>query len=306
MASCLPSILPPMTREEAIETGKVYSVAGRGARIGGLMRERPFRAPHHSASLVSLIGGGPQAGPGEVSLAHNGVLYLDEMAQFPRSLLDALRQPMEDGRVTISRARYKVDYPADFMLIASMNPCPCGYFGDEAGRCTCSRGAVEGYLSRISGPLMDRIDLQVAVRSLSAVELLGISSSEGSGLPSSDSSGLPSSGSSGLPQEEPSAAIAARVARARAVQTARFADEAIHTNAAMNARLIERFCPLSDDCRRTLRNILDRMGLSARAYTRILKVARTIADLAGSPDIQPAHLLEAAGFRFLDRRRIFD
>ena len=176
------------------------------------------------------------------------------------------------------------------MLVASMNPCPCGYFGDEAGRCTCSRGAVEGYLSRISGPLMDRIDLQVAVRSLSAVELLGISSSEGSGLP----------------QEESSAAIAARVARARAVQTARFADEAIHTNAAMNARLIERFCPLSDDCRRTLRNILDRMGLSARAYTRILKVARTIADLAGIPDIQPAHLLEAAGFRFLDRRRIFD
>ena len=212
------------------------------------------------------------------------------MAQFPRSLLDALRQPMEDGRVTISRARYKVDYPADFMLIASMNPCPCGYFGDEAGRCSCSRGAVEGYLSRISGPLMDRIDLQVAVRSLSAVELLGISSS----------------GSSGLLQEEPSAAIAARVARARAVQTARFADEAIHTNAAMNARLIERFCPLSDDCRRTLRNILDRMGLSARAYTRILKVARTIADLAGAPGIQPAHLLEAAGFRFLDRRRIFD
>ena len=290
MASCLPSILPPMSRDEAIETGKVYSVAGRGVRIGRLMRERPFRAPHHSASLVSLIGGGPQAGPGEVSLAHNGVLYLDEMAQFPRSLLDALRQPMEDGRVTISRARYKVDYPADFMLVASMNPCPCGYFGDEAGRCTCSRGAVEGYLSRISGPLMDRIDLQVAVRSLSAVELLGISSSEGSGLP----------------QEESSAAIAARVARARAVQTARFADEAIHTNAAMNARLIERFCPLSDDCRRTLRNILDRMGLSARAYTRILKVARTIADLAGIPDIQPAHLLEAAGFRFLDRRRIFD
>lgn len=306
MASCLPSILPPMSRDEAIETGKVYSVAGRGVRIGGLMRERPFRAPHHSASLVSLIGGGPQSGPGEISLAHNGVLYLDEMAQFPRSLLDALRQPMEDGRVTISRARYKVDYPAHFMLVASMNPCPCGYFGDEAGRCTCTRGAVEGYLSRISGPMMDRIDLQVAVRSLSAVELLGISSSGSSGLPSSDSSGLPLSEGSGLPQEEPSAAIAARVARARAVQTARFADEAIHTNAAMNARLIERFCLLSDDCRRTLEKILDRMGLSARAYTRILKVARTIADLAGESDIQPAHLLEAAGFRFLDRRRIFD
>ena len=289
MASCLPSILPPMTRAEAIETGKVYSVAGRGSRLGGLMRERPFRAPHHSASLVSLIGGGPQAGPGEISLAHNGVLYLDEMAQFPRSLLDALRQPMEDGRVTISRARYKVDYPAHFMLVASMNPCPCGYYGDETGHCTCTRGAVEGYLSRISGPMMDRIDLQVWVKSLSAVELLGLSAPDGRRLP-----------------EEASAAIAARVARARAVQAARFAGETIYTNAAMNARLIERFCPLSDDCRRTLEKILDRMGLSARAYTRILKVARTIADLADSPAIEPAHLLEAAGFRFLDRRRIID
>jgi magnesium chelatase family protein len=278
-----------MTRAEAIETGKVYSVAGRGSRLGGLMRERPFRAPHHSASLVSLIGGGPQAGPGEISLAHNGVLYLDEMAQFPRSLLDALRQPMEDGRVTISRARYKVDYPAHFMLVASMNPCPCGYYGDETGHCTCTRGAVEGYLSRISGPMMDRIDLQVWVKSLSAVELLGLSAPDGRQLP-----------------EEASAAIAARVARARAVQAARFAGETIYTNAAMNARLIERFCPLSDDCRRTLEKILDRMGLSARAYTRILKVARTIADLADSPAIEPAHLLEAAGFRFLDRRRIID
>ena len=161
MASCLPSILPPMTREEAIETGKIYSVAGRGARMnGGLMQERPFRAPHHSASLVSMIGGGQNAAPGEISLAHNGVLYCDEIAQFSRSLLDALRQPLEDGRVTISRARYKVDYPAHFMLVASMNPCPCGYYGDEAGRCTCTRGAVESYLSRISGPMMDRIDIQ--------------------------------------------------------------------------------------------------------------------------------------------------
>jgi len=286
MASCLPSILPAMTRDEAIETGKVYSVAGRG-RVGGLMRERPFRAPHHSASLVSLIGGGQNAAPGEISLAHNGVLYLDEMAQFSRSLLDALRQPLEDGKVTISRAKYKVDYPAHFMLVASMNPCPCGYYGDDSSRCTCTRGAVEGYLSRISGPMMDRIDLQIWVKSLSAVELLGLSSG----------------GSDSLPQEESSAVIAARVARARAVQAKRFAGEAIYTNAAMNARLIERFCPLSDVCRNTLEKILDRMGLSARAYTRILKVARTIADLAGETDIQPAHLLEAAGFRFLDRRR---
>ncbi|MCR5709217.1 MAG: YifB family Mg chelatase-like AAA ATPase [Bacteroidales bacterium] len=289
MASCLPSILPPMTREEAIETGKIYSVAGRGTGISSLMRERPFRAPHHSASLVSLIGGGPKAGPGEISLAHNGVLYLDEIAQFSRSLLDALRQPIEDGRVVISRARYKVEYPSSFMLVASMNPCPCGYFGDGSGRCTCTRGAVESYLSRISGPMMDRIDLQIQVNSLSAAELLGMSAA-----------GLPGAG------EESSEAIAARVARAREIQVRRFAGEDIFTNAAMGARLLERFCPLSDKCRSILEKILDRMGLSARAYTRILKVARTIADLAGEEDILPPHLLEAAGFRFLDRRRILD
>ena len=290
MASCLPSILPPMTREEAIETGKIYSVAGRGARVSeGLMQERPFRAPHHSASLVSLIGGGQNAAPGEISLAHNGVLYCDEIAQFSRSLLDALRQPLEDGRVTISRARYKVDYPAHFMLVASMNPCPCGYYGDETGRCSCTRGAVEGYLSRISGPMMDRIDLQIWVKSLSAVELLGLSD-----------------GSQPLPPEESSAEIAARVARARDVQAARFDGTDIYTNAAMGARQVEQYCRLSGDCRRTLERILDRMGLSARAYTRILKVARTIADLAGEPEILPAHLLEAAGFRFLDRRKLID
>lgn len=289
MASCLPSILPPMTRDEAVETGKIYSVAGRGARLGGLMRERPFRAPHHSASLVSLIGGGPQAGPGEISLAHNGVLYLDEIAQFSRGLLDALRQPLEDGKVTISRARYKVAYPAQFMLAASMNPCPCGYYGDDTGRCTCTRGAVEGYLARISGPMMDRIDLQIWIKSLSAMELLGLSD-----------------GSRAERPEEGSAAIAERVARARAVQTRRFAGEGIFTNAAMGARQVERYCVLSDACRRTLEQILDRMGLSARAYTRILKVARTIADLSGERDILPAHLLEAAGYRFLDRRRIVD
>lgn len=289
MASCLPSILPPMTYDEAIETGKVYSVSGRGGQLSGLRRERPFRAPHHSASLVSLIGGGPQAGPGEISLAHNGVLYLDEIAQFSRSLLDALRQPLEDGKVSISRARCKVEYPAHFMLIASMNPCPCGYYGDGENRCICSRGVVENYLSRISGPMMDRFDLQVWVRSLSAVELLGLSGGNGA-----------------HPPEESSAVIAERVVRARTVQEQRYAGEGIFTNAAMNARQIERFCELSQDCRQTLEKILERMGLSARAYTRILKVARTIADLAGSPDIRPPHLIEAAGFRFLDRRRIVD
>ena len=205
-------------------------------------------------------------------------------------MLDALRQPLEDGRVTISRAKYKVDYPAHFMLAASMNPCPCGYYGDDTARCTCTRGAIEGYLSRISGPLMDRIDLQIWTKSLTANELLGIA----------DEGEVPS------PTQACSAVIAARVAKARAIQAVRFAGEGIYVNAAMGARLIERHCALSDECRSTLEKILDRMGLSARAYTRILKVARTIADLAGVPDILPAHLLEAAGFRFLDRRRIVD
>ena len=289
MASCLPSILPPMTRDEAIETGKIYSVAGRGASRPGLMRERPFRAPHHSASLVSLIGGGSNAAPGEISLADNGVLYLDEIAQFNRSLLDALRQPIEDGKVTISRAKYKVVYPAHFMLVASMNPCPCGYYGDDTARCTCTRGAVDSYLSRLSGPFMDRIDLQIWVRSLTAAELLGLANPKAP-----------------LPPEEDSGTIAKRVLAARAIQARRFAEEGIFTNAGMNARQIERYCALSDECRKTLEKILDRMGLSARAYTRILKVARTIADLAAEPDILPAHLMEAAGFRFLDRRRIID
>ena len=287
MASCLPSILPPMTREEAIETGKIYSVAGGSAGRGGLMRERPFRAPHHSASLVSLIGGGQNAAPGEISLAHNGVLYLDEIAQFSRVLLDSLRQPLEDGKVTISRAKYKVVYPAHFMLVASMNPCPCGYYGDEGNRCTCTRGAVDGYLSRLSGPMMDRIDIQVWIRSLSAAELLGLASQQ-----------------QDLP--ESSAAIAERVMRVRAIQAERFDGSGIYTNGAMGSREIERWCALSEGCRKTLEKILDRTGLSARAYTRILKVARTIADLAGAPDIEPPHLLEAAGFRFLDRRRTID
>jgi len=288
MASCLPSILPPMTRDEAIETGKIYSVAGQGNAVG-LAHERPFRSPHHSASVVSLIGGGQNATPGEISLSHNGVLYLDEIAQFSRTLLDALRQPMEDGRVTISRARYKVVYPAHFMLAASMNPCPCGYYGDPGGRCTCTRGAVDSYLSRLSGPLMDRVDLQIWVRSLTAAELLGLADP-----------------TSPLPPEESSDVIAARVQAARAVQERRFAGEGIFTNAAMSARQIERYCALTAECRKTLEKILERMGLSARAYTRILKVARTIADLASRPDIEPPHLLEAAGFRFLDRKRLPD
>ena len=277
LASCLPSILPPMSRAESVETSKVYSVCGCSIGRSGLMRERPFRTPHHSASLVSLIGGGAQARPGEISLAHNGVLYLDEMAQFPRSSLDALRQPLEDGRVTISRARYKVSYPASFMLIASMNPCPCGYYGDGTGRCHCTPQQVAGYMARISGPMMDRLDMHIQCDSVPAEELLGGG------------------------EEEASSLIAQRVLRAREIQLARFRTEGIFTNSQMNAALLRRYCPIDARGTAFLTEAIRRLNLSARAYSRILKLARTIADLAGSPAISLPHLSEAIRFRSLDR-----
>ena len=241
------------------------------------MRERPFRTPHHSASLVSLIGGGAQARPGEISLSHNGVLYCDELAQFPRASLDALRQPLEDGRVTISRARYKVTYPASFMLIASMNPCPCGYYGDGTGRCHCTPQQIATYMARISGPLMDRIDMHIRCDSVPAEDLL-----KGA-------------------DAEPSAAIAQRVVRAREIQVARFRADGIFTNSQMNAALLRRYCALGVRETEFLKNAISRLNLSARAYSRILKLARTIADLAASPDIRLPHLAEAIGFRSLDR-----
>ena len=277
MASCLPSILPPMNRTESVETSKIYSVCGCSIGRSGLMRERPFRTPHHSASLVSLIGGGALAHPGEISLAHNGVLYLDEMAQFPRTVLDALRQPLEDGRVTISRARYKVTYPASFMLIASMNPCPCGYYGDGTGRCHCTPQQITVYRTRISGPLMDRLDLHIQCDNVPAEELLGDR------------------------EEEASSAIAARVVRAREIQLARFRDEGIFTNSQMDAARLRRFCPVDSRGTAFLAEAIRRLNLSARAYSRILKLARTIADLAGAPQIALPHLSEAIRFRSLDR-----
>ena len=285
MASCLPSILPPMSRAESVETSKIYSVCGCSIGRSGLMRERPFRTPHHSASLVSLIGGGAQARPGEISLAHNGVLYLDEMAQFPRSSLDALRQPLEDGRVTISRARYKVTYPASFMLIASMNPCPCGYYGDGTGRCHCTPQQIATYMARISGPMMDRLDMHIRCDNVAAEDLMGGDEAESSEV------------------------IAERVIRARKVQLARFRDETarkptgegVFTNAQMDAALLRRYCALGPQESEFLKKAIVRLNLSARAYSRILKLARTIADLAGSPEIGLPHLAEAIGYRSLDR-----
>lgn len=280
MASCLPSILPPMTREEAIETSKIYSVAGHTGC--GLMAERPFRSPHHSTSIVSLIGGGQSVSPGEISLAHNGVLYLDEAAQFGNSLLDALRQPLEDGQVTISRVRYKVRYPSSFMLIASMNPCPCGYYGDGTGRCNCTRTAVERYMSRISGPLMDRIDIHLNVKAISSDDL--IDSGEG----------------------ESSADIAARVLEARNRQLHRFRGEGIFTNSQMKPEHLARFCTLTEDQNRFLKEVIRKLNLSARAYSRILKLARTIADLEGNNFITLQNIAEAVQLRSLDRENIMD
>ncbi len=285
MASCLPSILPPMSREESVETSKIYSVCGCSIGRSGLMRERPFRTPHHSASLVSLIGGGALAHPGEISLSHNGVLYLDELTLFPRSILDALRQPLEDGRVTISRARYKVTYPASFMLIASMNPCPCGYYGDGTGRCHCTPQQIATYMARISGPLMDRLDMHIQCDNVAAEELLG------------------------SVDEEPSALIAERVLRAREIQLARFRGESarrpngegVFTNAQMDASMLRRYCALGPRETSFLTDAIRKLNLSARAYSRILKLARTIADLAGSSAITLPHLSEAIRFRSLDR-----
>ncbi len=282
MASCLPSILPAMSREESIETSTIYSVSGNSAGHMGLMKHRPFRTPHHSCSMVSMIGGGTSAMPGEISLAHNGVLYLDEIAQFSRLTLDALRQPVEDGKVTISRARYKVTYPSSFMLIASMNPCPCGHFGDGTDRCKCTPSQIANYMSRISGPMMDRLDLQIFVRNVSADEL----TSEG--------------------DEECSEAIASRVAAAREIQLRRFREEGIFTNSQMDTALIRKYCGIGAQERAFLKNAIEKLNLSARAYNRILKLARTIADLEGNNFISLQNITEALQYRNLDRSNYYE
>ena len=279
LARALADILPPMTREEALVTSKIYSVAGRIDPQEGLIRRRPFRSPHHSASMAAVIGGGGGENilPGEVSLAQNGLLFLDEVGQMPKSVLEALRGPVEDRRVCISRLRTKVEFPASFMLAAASNPCPCGYYG-EGDRCTCTPARRQSYLAKLSGPIMDRIDLHVWMHPVPPERIMRAG------------------------KAETSAAVAARVLQARSVQARRFAAESFSTNAEMGRSQIERHCPLDEDCRSVLERLMSRAGFSMRAYFRIIKVARTIADLEGAGDIRPAHLLEAASYRFLDRR----
>ena len=277
LARRMPSIMPPMSTDEALETTKIHSVAGKLGAVRGLMCQRPFRAPHHLASPMALIGGGNSPQPGEVSLAHNGVLFLDEMPEFGHSVLEVLRQPMEDKHITISRVRYTVDYPSNFTLVASMNPCPCGYYNHPTKECSCSAAAVHRYVGRISGPLMDRIDLHVEITPVSREEL-----------------------ASEQPAES-SAAVRERVTRARERQVERFRGTGIYTNTMMTSAMLRDFCPLSAEARRLLDVAMERLQLSARAYDRIIKVARTIADLAGEEHISPLHISEAITYRTLDR-----
>lgn len=279
LARRMPTIMPPMTLDEALETTKIHSVAGKIGTHRGLIYERPFRAPHHLTSQVALIGGGQYPQPGEVSLANNGVLFLDEMPEFGRSVLEVLRQPLEDRHITISRARYSVDYPANFTLIASMNPCPCGYYNHPTKECTCSAAKVHRYMAHISGPLMDRIDIHVEVVPVSISDM----SSER--------------------EEERSEVVRRRVVEAREIQQQRFINTDIHSNAMMNSAMLREFAPLSKECSELLERAMQRLNLSARAYDRIIKVARTIADLDKKSDIEPSHISEAIGYRSLDREQ---
>lgn len=278
MARALPSILPPLTKDESIETTKIHSVAGFTGNGAALITQRPFRHPHHTISNVALTGGGTNAQPGEISLAHNGVLFLDELPEFSRSALEVLRQPLEDRTIVISRAKYRVEYPASFMLVASMNPCPCGYYNHPTKECHCSPTTIDRYLGKVSGPLMDRFDLQCEILPVGFDDM----SSERKG--------------------ETSAEIRERVIRARAVQAGRFRDEkGVYCNAQMDSRLLHRYANAEPVSIRMLGEAMNRLNLSARAYDRILKVARTIADMDNSAVICPNHIAEAIGYRSLDR-----
>lgn len=278
MARALPSILPPLTKEESIETTKIHSVAGFTGNGAALITQRPFRHPHHTISNVALTGGGTNAQPGEISLAHNGVLFLDELPEFTRSALEVLRQPLEDRTIVISRAKYRVEYPASFMLVSSMNPCPCGYYNHPTKECHCSPTTIERYLGKVSGPLMDRFDLQCEILPVGFDDM------------ASDC------------KAETSAQIRERVIRARAVQASRFHDEkGVYCNAQMDSRLLHRYADAEPASIRMLGEAMNRLNLSARAYDRILKVARTIADMDNSAGIRPNHIAEAIGYRSLDR-----
>lgn len=280
LAKRLPSILPPLSQAESIETTKIHSVAGILPDDTGLIAARPFRAPHHSVSSAGMAGGGNGASPhpGEISLADNGVLFLDELPEFHRGTLEVLRQPMEDGKVTISRVAGTITYPCRFMLVAAMNPCPCGYYGHPVRPCTCSQFAIDRYLQKISGPLLDRIDLHVEVEPVEYETL------------SADT------------DAESSAEIRKRVMAARAIQSKRYEGTDVHCNAQMPTTMLHQVCKLTPDADKLLKNAFERMGLSARAYDRILKVARTIADLAASESIEAAHISEAVQYRSLDRK----
>jgi len=278
LAKRLPSILPPLSLAESLETTQIHSVAGKLARDTSLISQRPFRAPHHTISQVALVGGGNNPQPGEISLAHNGVLFLDEMPELSRSVLEVLRQPLEDRTITISRAKYSVQYPASFMLVASMNPCPCGYYGDPTHHCVCTPGQIQRYMNKISGPLLDRIDIHCEIQAVPFAQL------------------------SQMQPGEPSAAIRERVIAARKIQEERFRPfKGIHSNAMMSERMLHEFAEPDAESLDMLRMAIERLKLSARAYSRILKVARTIADLAGSEKVETMHIAEAIGYRNLDR-----
>ncbi len=278
MAKRLPSILPPLSLAESLETTQIHSVAGKLSRDTSLISQRPFRAPHHTISPVALVGGGNSPQPGEISLAHNGVLFCDELPEFNRSVLEVMRQPLEDRVISISRAKYSVEYPCSFMFVASMNPCPCGYYGDPTHKCVCSPGQIQRYMNRISGPLLDRIDIQCEI------------------------SPVPFSDISKTAPGEPSASIRSRVVKARELQAERYKDcKGVHCNAQMTERMIHQYAEPSGDGLELLRMAMERLNLSARAYSRILKVARTIADIEGSELVQPQHLAEAISYRTLDR-----
>jgi magnesium chelatase family protein len=278
LAKRLPTILPPLSLQEALETTKIHSVAGKLGKESSLVSSRPYRAPHHTISDVALVGGGGFPQPGEISLAHNGVLFLDELPEFKRTVLEVMRQPLEERAVTISRAKFSIEYPASFMLVASMNPCPCGYYNHPEKQCVCAAGVVQKYLNKISGPLLDRIDIHLEVTPVSFNELTKERTSE------------------------KSETIRQRVVAARQIQATRYAgNDGVYCNAQMTSKMLQAICKVTEEGSQLLKTAMERLGLSARAYDRILKVSRTIADLDGSPDIRTEHLAEAIQYRSLDR-----